>query len=199
MTEPKDNHGWIITRQEDLQKICYEFYKNLYQHKEISEEALDEVFENFPGMILQATNETLMKDITERKLVTTVISLAKENVPGHDEIPVEVFSKLWHIIGHNFYKMILRGIEKGILHEWMTKGLISLIPKKGNAKDLNHWRPITLLTTAYKIFAKTLQLRLQPVLREIISPEQTIFLPLRFIPDKIGLTQETIHWAKTSK
>ena len=81
----------------------------------------------------------------------------------------------------------------------MTKGLISLIPKERNAKDLNHWRPITLLTTAYKIFAKSLQLRLKYVLRDIISPDQTVFLPLRFILDNIVLTQETLHWAKTSR
>ena len=175
------------------------FTKKLYQHKEISEETLDEVFEDFPGMISQATSETLMRDITERELATTVISLAKGKAPGHDEIPVEVFSKLWQIIGHDFYKIILMVVEKRILHEGMTKGLISLVSKEGNAKDLNHWRPIILLTTAYKIFAKALQLRLQSVLRDIISPEQTIFLPLRFILDNIVLTQETLHWAKTSK
>ena len=109
------------------------------------------------------------------------------------------FPKLWHTIGHDFYKIILRGIEKRILHEGMTKCLISLIPKEGNAKHLNHWRPITLLTMAYKIFAKALQLRLQPVFRDIISLEQTIFLPLRFILDNIVITQETLHWTKTSK
>ena len=160
---------------------------------------MDEVFENFPGMISQATNETLMRDITKREITTTVISLAKGKAPGHDGIPVEVFSKLWHTIGHDFYKMILRGIEKGVLYEGMTKGLISLIPKKGIAKDLNHLRPITLLTTAYKIFAKALQFRLQHVLRDIISSEQIVFLPLRFILDNIVLTQKTLHWAKTSK
>lgn len=56
-----------------------------------------------------------------------------------------------------------------------------------------------LLTLVYKIFAKTLQLRFQPILKDVISPEQTAFLPLRFILDNIVLTQETLHWARTSK
>lgn len=51
----------------------------------------------------------------------------------------------------------------------------------------------------YNFFAKTLQVRLQPMLRNIISPEQTTFLPLRFTLDNITLTQEVLHWAKTSK
>ena len=54
-----------------------------------------------------------------------------------------------------------------------------------------------MLTAAYKIFAKTLQLRLQPILKDIISPEQTTCLLVRFILDNIVLTQEALHWAKT--
>lgn len=64
---------------------------------------------------------------------------------------------------------------------------------------MNYWRPITLLIVSYKIFAKALQLRLQPILRDVISPKQTTFLPLRFILDNIVLTQETLHWTKSSK
>lgn len=65
--------------------------------------------------------------------------------------------------------------------------------------DFNYYRPITLLTTTYKIFAKALQLKLQPILRDGISPEQTAFLSLRFILDNIFLTQEALHWANTSR
>ena len=61
--------------------------------------------------------------------------------------------------------MLTRGMENRVLHEGVTKGLISLIPKDGDTKDLNYWRPITLLTANFKIFTKTLQLMLQPILR----------------------------------
>ena len=95
--------------------------------------------------------------------------------------------------------MILRGIESGAFHEGITKGIISLVPKEGDTNDLNYWRPIILLTVIYKIFAKTLQLRLQSILRDVISPEQNVFLPFRFILDNIVRTQKTLHWAKSSK
>ena len=51
----------------------------------------------------------------------------------------------------------------------------------------------------YNFFAKALQIRLQPMFRDVINPEQAAFLSLRFILDNIVLTQETLHWAKTSK
>lgn len=64
---------------------------------------------------------------------------------------------------------------------------------------MNNWRPSTLLTVIYKVFVKTLQRWLQPMLSDTISPKQTAFLPLRFILDNIILTQETLHWANTSR
>ena len=77
--------------------------------------------------------------------------------------------------------------------------MVCLILKEGDAKDLNYWRPITLLTVIYNFFAKALQIRLQPMLRDVISPKQTAFLPLRFILDNIISIQETLHCAKTLK
>ena len=44
--------------------------------------------------------------------------------------------------------------------EW-KEGLICLIPKgDGASEDIRAWRPITLLNTVYKIYAKVLALRL---------------------------------------
>ena len=56
----------------------------------------------------------------------------------------------------DFLQMLRKGMETRTLYEGVTKGLISLIPKDGDSKDLNYWRPITLLMASYKVFAKTL-------------------------------------------
>lgn len=103
-------------------------------------------------------NETLSKDITERELSAAVSSMAKGKAPRYDGIPIDFPQKLWSIVGNNFHRMILNSFKKGALHAGVTMGLISLIPKKKDAKDLNYGRPITLLTNSYKIFAKTIPL-----------------------------------------
>lgn len=166
------------------------FYKKLYQHKEISEEALTEVFEGFSGMISQVVSILLSRDIMKRELSMAITCMANGKAPRHHGIPIEFILKLWPIVGHDFHRIVLRGIEKGILHEGMTKGLACLIPKEGDAKDL---------TTTYKIFTKALQLRFQPIIKDIISQELASFLPLHFILNNIFLAQETLHWAKTCR
>ena len=94
--------------------------------------------------------------------------------------------------------MLCKGFDEEKQSEGITKGFISFIPNEGDLKDLNYWRPITLLTAGYKVLAKTLQLKLQPILRDVISPEQTTFLPFRFILDNIVLPKKTLHWTKIS-
>ena len=95
--------------------------------------------------------------------------MAKGKAPGYDGIPIEFSQKLWVTIGNDFHRILFKSIEEGTIHEGVTRGLISLIPKEEDTKDLNYWRPITLLTNSYKIFANTLQLRLQPILQDVIS------------------------------
>lgn len=108
--------------------------------------------------------------------------------PRHDGKPIEFLKCLWHALGYDFYQMIQKSIAQGAFHEEAIKGVLSLIPKEGDGGNLNNQSLITLLTTIYKLFAKMLQRRLQPVLSDIISPKQMTFLSLRFILDSIVFT-----------
>lgn len=112
---------------------------------------------------------------------------------GHNGIPIEFFRVCWHIVGEEFFAMIAMALDKGEINPRITKGLVILIPKEGDLLDLNYWRPITLLTAIYEDIAKVMQLRLQPALMEVISYEQSTFLPLQFILDNILLVQETLY------
>jgi hypothetical protein len=92
--------------------------------------------------------------------------------------------------------MLHESIQSGGLLPGITKELIVLLHKGGKRITLNNWRPITFLNVSHKLFAKALQMRLQPIIMEVISHDQSAFLFMRFILDNIFLTYETIHYAK---
>lgn len=118
---------------------------------------MSEVFEGFPPTFNEEMNATLAQQITEGELRTIVRDMAKGKAPRYDGILVEIFQQLWPTLGDDFHRMILRGIKEKGFHEGVTRGSVSLIPKEGELREINHWWPITLLTIIYKIFAKTLQ------------------------------------------
>lgn len=91
--------------------------------------------------------------------------------------------------------MLQHAHTHGTLPRQMNHGLITLLHKGRDREDLGMWRPITLLNIAYKILAKALQRRLQPLLLDVISTDQTAFLPLHYILDNMLVIHETIQWA----
>ena len=88
-------------------------------------------------MIPQGVSETLMQGITEQELHSAIKTIARDKAPGDDGVPIEFFAFLWSTLEKNFHSIMFRGIEKCILHEEMTKRIISLIPKEEDSKDLN--------------------------------------------------------------
>lgn len=87
-------HGRSFMKMEDLDKICHNFYALLYSRKDICENVMREVFEDFSTTFNEAMNGTLTQEIKERKLGVVVKSMAKGKVLGHDGIPVEFFQQL---------------------------------------------------------------------------------------------------------
>ena len=65
----KDKHGRIFTNRVDPHNICHDFYADLYKHREVSEKALEEVFDGFSVTFTDVMNVTLTQDITKRELV----------------------------------------------------------------------------------------------------------------------------------
>ena len=82
----------------------------------------------------------------------------------------------------------------------MAIGLIGLIPKsEGILDDIRKWRPIIFLNTIYNFFAKTLSLRLQPLLDDLIRVSQTGFIQERSIMDNQFFFGRLLPWLARKK
>ena len=74
-------------------------------------------------------------------------------------------------------KAIKCAYEKGVLSISQISGILSLIPKENRIHCFTkNWRPITLLNTDYRIFAKAIANRIKKVLLYLINSDQTGFL-----------------------
>src|SRR5258705_13000501 len=66
-----------------------------------------------------------------------------------------------------------------------AEGWMCPLYKKKDRREISNYRPITLLNTDYKIYTKTLAIKLAKVAPNIIHPNQAGFMPGRSIFDQV--------------
>jgi hypothetical protein len=186
----------------EMSVLCWDFYSTLYSNPGPSAgeyERINVALQRISKKVTQTMNSKLCVPIELDELERAMKAMACEKAPGPDGIMIELFKTFWHLVGPDYLSMIKRTLVDANLPSSIVRGLITLLHKGGDHLPLGNYRPITLLNCIYKFFTKLLQRRLQPVLVEVINPDQSAFLPRRYILDNIVVTHETINWAKTSK
>ena len=63
------------------------------------------------------------------------------------------------------------------MSKYLDRTLITLIPKCNNPESLSNYQPISLCNTVYKVVTKMIVARIRPMLLNLISPYQTMFVP----------------------
>ncbi|CAM2098194.1 unnamed protein product [Caretta caretta] len=67
------------------------------------------------------------------------------------------------------------------------------LPTKGDLHDLRNWRPVSLLSTDYKVVAKAISLWLGFMLVDVVHPDQTYTIPGRTIFDNLYLVRDLLE------
>lgn len=76
----------------------------------------------------------------------------------------------------------------------MNDTVIVMIPKKNNPEEMKDYRPISLCNVVYKVVAKCLVNMLRPLLHDLISENQSAFVPGRMITDNALIAFECFHY-----
>ncbi|CAM2096356.1 unnamed protein product [Caretta caretta] len=71
--------------------------------------------------------------------------------------------------------------------------IVFLSQLKGDLRNLRNWRPVSLLSTDYKVVAKAISLRLRSVLADVIHPDQTYTAQGRTIFDNFYLVRDLLE------
>lgn len=141
--------------------------------------------------------EILLTPFTEQELFGALRSLDKGSCPEVDGLAPTFFLRHSEVLAPGLCCAFQEVMRTGEMPAALTKGLIFLIPKEGgNVEEIRQWRPITILNSAYKILAKALSLRLQPMLDSLIHPTQTGFVKDRSILDNIFTFWEAVSLAR---
>lgn len=110
------------------------------------------------------------------------------------------YQAYWSTVGGKVNEVVLKFLngEEG-LDFCINFIYIVLIPKVNNPVAISDYRPTSLCNVFYKLISKVLANRLKKVLPNIISSNQSAFIPRRLITDNTIITYEALHRLKKNK
>jgi hypothetical protein len=113
--------------------------------------------------------------------------------PGPDGFPARFFQQNWGIMKEEITSAVREFFRSGFMPDGVNDTAVVLIPKILHPEKLVDFRPISLCNVVYKIVSKCMVNRLRPLLGELISPNQSAFVPGRMITDNALISFECLH------
>lgn len=123
--------------------------------------------------------------------------MASIKSPTSDGISACFYLAYQSIVGEEICSVALRFHNECVFDSRINFTYVVLIPKNKNPYKPSEHRPISLYNVIYKIVSKALANRLKKILPEIISPNQSAFIPRRLISDNVIVVYETLHTIQT--
>ncbi|MCO5581256.1 hypothetical protein L7F22_035134 [Adiantum nelumboides] len=138
----------------------------------------------------------IMRPFSLQKVTNAVHGLDGASCPGDDGLTRQFFMQYWDLISQPLQEGLQEIFDTGIMLQHMSSGIISLIPKGGDASTLRQWRPITPMSSVYKILARMITSRLRPFLPELMHLSQTDFVQDRSILNNVVTFYEAVEWTR---
>lgn len=100
--------------------------------------------------------EFSFKPISLETLSTVIKDLKTNNQDTFGNIPTKLLIENFDVIGDPLLKLVNLCITEGVFPEFMKKGTVTPLFKKGNRKLVTNYRPITIIPTLAKVLEKIL-------------------------------------------
>lgn len=181
----KSTDGTVLIEENQIMQRWQQYFEQLlnadstYQQKEIE---------------ISNTKEEIDIEVVTRDEVDEAIKKLKNGKsPGHDKITAEMFKNMG-ILGKETLRQIYNKVwnEEKVPSDW-TLGVILPIHKKGDRKECNNYRGITILSTAVKVFEQIIERKLRSITEASLSNSQSGFRKGRSTQDNIFTIKEIIN------
>ena len=137
--------------------------------------------------------------ITMAELTAALKQLAHDKAPGPDQLPAEA----WQWLDEHNKEALLRVLNQSLLtatipDDWHKAIVVEIYKGKGPLTDPASYRPISLLNTSYKLFAKIIHTRLQNALDDKLRETQYGFRATRSTSQPVHIIRRIIERAEAT-
>ncbi|XP_013731064.2 uncharacterized protein LOC106434754 [Brassica napus] len=195
LTKLKNSHG--VEQRSDGAKaeVAIEYFTNLFESSNPS--SYEDAFASMIPKVTVNMNASLLLKVSKEEVREAIFSIKPESAPGPDGMNGLFFQKYWNIIGEDVTKEIMSVFESGTMPSEWNFTYLCLIPKVPDPENMIEIRPISLCSVLYKAVSNIMVKRLQPFLKDLVSPNQSAFVSDRSITDNILIAHEAVHALRT--
>jgi hypothetical protein len=163
-----------LTEQSEIKSAVRSHFSQTFSRDSENVPPFFQTIESLQNYLEPEEAEELLRPITLEEIRLTLRSCTKKKSPGPDGLSYEFYIKNFELLGEELLKLFNEFLgNPNNIPSSFSDGIITLIPKNTKIESLSDVRPISLLNTDYKLFAKILAARIQTVLPKIIGKGQT--------------------------
>lgn len=140
-----------------------------------------------------------VREFAMEEVKAAVWDCRNDKAPGSDGFNFHIIKSLWDSIAADIKQFVDEFHTHGKLVRGLNTSFITLIPKRPNPLSLDEFRPISLISSLYKIISKWLANWLRAVIEKLISPSQSVFISGWNIFESIMACNKMIHLLKKNR
>lgn len=185
-----DQENWIQD-EEGMKRLCMDYFSTIFSNDMHTMES-ENYIANFPSIDM-AVWDYVNSEFSQEEIKRDVNDMAPLKAPGSDGIHAIFYQREWITVGETVVNQVKDFMHTGNLPNGINDTLVALVPKTPNPEKVNQFRLISLCNVNYKIITKAMTTRIKEVMRNLVGPEQSSFVPERQITDNIVIYQEVMH------
>ena len=207
--EIRNSDGRAFDTLQEQKEYIFKHFADSFKLNMNEPESFDNCIETFLGPeilahplidSLKLNDEEKLKleeDLSISELDAAIEGSNKNSAAGLDGLSTKFIQRYWNFFRKPLHKYAHTVFRKGTLTVSFRSSIIKLIPKKGDARDIKKWRPISLLGCLYKIISRAVNNRLKLVINRFTSRAQKGFTNHRYIQEVLINVAEKIAYRKT--
>lgn len=192
-------NGSLIFDTQIIRDHITSYYKNLLGQSEPRLISLGNRLWSTSEQLTPLQQSTLEIPFTLEEIKTTLFSCNPSKSPGPDGISFLFYQTFWDTISPDILTIFQSFYSCTLDISKFNLASICLIPKKEDANNIKHFRPISLINCSFKLITKLLANRLSQVMDPLIDDSQSAYIKGRLIGDNIITAHELLHHVRITK